>query len=296
MDLDLPAPLTTKEVNLYGAAYWNDKNDLTPYEITYAIDGYFGTHSNKQYLHDTAAKIAYALNGKYSIEKTFSKSSYTLSRFNHLDRVPAFNTELEANAFNGSRNEIFNALRHKAYRMHKTNTLNLEALTIYGNQISNGSEHIKYLAPNVFKWVETNYTGRQSTMTRSEAAINASKIKAAKVKELIFSALNNPFFVISSHSVSSVCRKLSVHRTTFKKYLSQFEQIKKATALIQRAVTPYVRLVYTGIEDMNKVVKSVVKWMPKLSDIDIFIPITGTAPPDTIIIQPNPVHNQNKQG
>ncbi len=295
MDLDLPAPLETKEVNLYGAEYWNGKDDLTPYEITYAIDGFFGTASNKQFLHDVAARIAYSLNGTYSISKINTNSTYTLSRFLHLDRVPSFNTGIEENAFNGSRNEIFDALRYKAYRMHKTNTLNLEALTVYGNQISNGSEHVKYLAPNVFKWVETNYTGRQSTMSRSEAATNASKIKSNRVKSKIFDALKTPLFY-NLDNISSLSRSLSVSRSSFNKYLSQFEQIKKASSLIQRVLTPYVRLVYTVIEEMQEEGKKAVLWLTKEDLVSLMVAAKSTAPPDIYCYSTKTAQKQNKQG
>ena len=282
LDLDLPQPLSVNEVNQYGAAYWNDKNESSPYELTYAITGFFQTSKNKQYLHDVAARIAHTLNGSYEISGCDALNSYELSKFSHLERVPSFNGSVEANAFNGSRNEIFDALRYKAYRMFKTNTLNLEALTVYGNRISNGSEHIKYLAPNVFQWVEANYSGRHSVMTRSEAGINASKIRSDKVKNKILSALKYPlFFNMNEQSISQASKRLKVSRVTFVKHLELSKKLKQLPRELRRAVTPYVRLVLSPIQDMAQEVAEVVKWSVRPSKKAILTPVMTTAPPNT---------------
>ncbi len=284
MDRDLPTPTEAKEVNRYGAEYWNDRDTATPYQISFAIDGYFGTTNGKKYLHDTAAKIAYALNGGYTIAERSpgTEKVYKLSRFDHLERVPTFNNELEANAWNGSRNEIFNAIRQKAYRMFKTNTLNLEALTLYGDQISNGSEHVKYLAPNIFNWVESNYTGRQqSTMTRREAALNASSIKAKKTKSKIFVALGSAVF-FSQKSLSSDSKILKVSRVTFKKYLEEWDALQYGRDLLKRAFTPYAPLVYTTIEAMLKSTNILPKYHATGEPGEALshsLPVSATSPP-----------------
>ncbi len=260
MDIDLPMPLKVAENSRYSASYWNKETDSS-YRITYAIDGYFSTGAGKQYLHDVAGRIAYALNGTYEIEESTKVTGiiHRLSRFNHLERVPTYFAELESNAFNGSRNEIFDALRMKAYQMHKAGTLNLEALITYGNRISNSSEHIKYLAPNIFHWVESNYTGRQSSMSRTEAGINASNTRSNRIRQRIFSALKNPLLPnLTESSISSASKLLSVSRQTFKKYLKQYQLIQTAQRLLQRLSTPYVRLDVTGIQ---KVLKTVKEWL-----------------------------------
>ncbi len=69
MDIDLPMPLKVAENSRYSASYWNKETDSS-YRITYAIDGYFSTGAGKQYLHDVAGRIAYALNGTYEIEES----------------------------------------------------------------------------------------------------------------------------------------------------------------------------------------------------------------------------------
>jgi len=258
MDLDLPTPSDVRYVNRYSAEYWQDGS--TPYKLTYTIDGFFGTKDSKRYLHDISARIAYALDGSYEVNQTEIKteSKYKLSRFTHLDRPPSFNRQVEINAMGGSRNEIFDALRYKAYHMHRTNTLNLEALTVYGNLITNGSRHIKALAPNVFKWVTDNYTGRQSTMTRSEAALNASSIKAKNMCDRIFSMLRTDLFTFSS--LSDAARKLSISRITFKKYLLIFNSLQQALESYSNALTPYVQLVYTGVASVLKALGKQVNW------------------------------------
>ncbi len=264
MDKDLPTPTNLTPVKMYGGEYWNDKDSRSAYKITYAIDGYFGTGNGKIFLHDMAARIAHTLNGSYEVSKQeiTSQYVYTLDRFTHLDRVPSFRRDLESNAWNGSRNEIFHAMRHKAYMMHKSNTLNLEALTLYGNQISNSSEHVKYLSPNIFKWVEANYEGKQSTMTRQEAGRNASRVKSERIRQKIFSALKSQT-LFNFSSLNEASKYLSVSWTTFKKYLLEHEAIFKATQLLKLSLTPYVSLVLIGIEQMREEVLNVVLWLTK---------------------------------
>ena len=283
LDLDLPSPLSTKEVNQYSADYWNNKNEATPYEITYAIEGFFETSKNRKYLHDVAARIAYALKGSYEVTTTDTNcDTVSLSRFSHIERVPSHNSQVEANAFNGSRNEIFDALRYKAYQMYRSNTLNLEALTTYGNHISNGSEHVKYLAPNVFKWVESKYEGRQSTMSRAEAGRAASKLRSDKVKDKIFSALKYPlFFNMEKQTITQASNRLSVSRSTFTKYLKIYHQLQKVSRELRSSPTPYVRLVLSPFLEMAKVVSSIVKWTPQMAGSVIVAPVMSTAPPDT---------------
>lgn len=283
LDLDLPSPLSTKEVDEYSAEYWNKKNKATPYEITFAVNGFFSTSKNKQYLHDISERIAYALNGRYQISEIDGKvdQSHELSRFTHIERVPSFNASIEANAFNGSRNEIFDALRYQAYRMFRTNSLNLEALTIYGNRISNNSEHVKYLAPNVFKWVETNYEGRQSLMTRSEAGRLAAKTKAQRVRDKVFLVLNaTAFFSLSSDTISSLSRAVNVSRTSFRKYLNEWQLLKRAEQLATSLSTPYVRLVWPPYQAIARAVAKVAAWVPHEDFMTIVKPAMTTAPPD----------------
>ena len=265
IDLDLPYPHSAEYKDQYSAEYWNAKTDTTPYELTYSIDGYFGTRKGKQYLHDIGSRIAYALNGTYAITETaIEGKAYNLNRFTHLERVPTFNQNLEANAMGGSRNDIFNALRHKAYQMHRSNTLDLEALTVYGNHITNGSEHIKYLAKNVFQWVDEKYTGRQSTMNRSEAGRNAHTTKADRMETKIFNALRSKLFTVRNFSATA--KSLSISRITFKKYLTKYREIQRVTELLS---TPYARLVYTPIEKMAKFIKNITIWEYLEEDISL---------------------------
>ena len=281
IDLDLPTPTDVHHIERYSASYWNDKDDCTPYSLTYTIDGYFGTRDSKEYLHDMAARIACTLNGTYEISQTVATATaYKLSRFTHLDRPSSFNRQLEINAFSGSRSEIWNALRYKAYAMYRTNTLNLEALTNYGNMITNakGKEHVKYLANNIFKWVETNYEGRQSLMTRSEAGLNASATKAMNMRNKVISALKSDLFSFSS--LSNGAMKLSISRITFKKYVKQLEAIRVASLLYKSSLTPYVQLVYTAIEDIQKEVIKVVLWLIGDDLISVGMTAKGTAPPN----------------
>ena len=265
MDIDLPIPMDSYEVKPYGAEYWNDKEERTPYEIQYAISGNFGTGEGRKYLHDTASKIAYALNGKYEISQIpFGPvKTYRLEIFNHLEKVPTFYRELESNAWNGSRNEIFNAMRIKAYQMFKTGTLNLEALREYGNNISNNSEHVKYLAPNIYQWTEENYTGRQSIMSRPEAGLNASKTKSDRVRSRIFNALKSNILNVSSLPIATASNILGVSRHTFRKYLFLYRETLRALELYARVSTPYVRLVCPPIEEIRKTLSNIVDWISK---------------------------------
>jgi len=286
MDTQLLSPTAHRSVKSYSADYWNNKSGRCSYELEYSIDGYFSTAKGKRYLHDIAARIAYQVKGTYTVEEAAcTVGKYELSDFSHLDRVPSFNARLEANALNGSRDEIFDALRHKAYQMFKSNTLNLEALTVYGNRISNSSQHIKYLAPNVFKWVEKNYTGRQSTMSRSEAAINASKIKSRRVEERIFCMLESPFFQHEALSLRTISKKLSLHRDTVKKYLNKWNFKQRAYKVLRESQTPYVQLVCTTIQEVLKSGLSVKGWYQ--TDITeqgvgaVQVANVGSSPPNT---------------
>ena len=260
MDKDLPTPTELISVNNYSAAYWNDQDRRTAYNITYAIDGYFCTKDGKAYLHDMAARIAYTLNGSYTLSKveTSSQYIYTLDRFTHLDRVPTLERDVETNAWNGSRNEIWNALRYKAYQMKRNGILDLEALTVYGNRVSNGSEHIKYLAKNVYAWTDERYTFRpQPTMTRTEACKIATQTRMTRTKDAVFSALKHRETFFSSLSISSMSETFSISRTSFYKYEEIHRLLKEVAKAYNTGTTPYGTEMDSYLESMKREVRRV---------------------------------------
>ncbi len=229
MDFDLPIPSSFDGAN-------------SSYIIKYHIDGYFGTSKSKQYLHDIAERIANTLGGTYRIqqEDTDSQYLYKLSRFEHLERAPSYTRDLETNAYNGSRNEIFQALRQKAYQMKRNGTLDLESLVIYGNYISNRSEHIKYLAKNVYSWTEEKYQPRpQPRMTRIEACKIATAERVKRTKEAVTNALKWKDTFFDSITDTSLAKAFNVSRNSFYKYQAAAELLSQAAEALRAGVTPY---------------------------------------------------------
>ena len=241
MDSDLPTPHEVERTPVYSNPHWS-KEYPNAYKITYLIEGYFGTAKGKTYLHDISSRIAYALNGTYEIQQieTNSPYIYKLERFTHLDRIPTFNQQLELNALNGSRHEIFEALRHRAYEMKRAGTLNLDALINYGNRITNRSEHIKYLAKNVYKWTESNYQPRpQPRMSRIEACRIATQTRVNRTKQAIRNVIRYKELFFDGISNTQLAKTFSVSRTSLWKYLQIEEMLQYASALLQRVQTPY---------------------------------------------------------
>ena len=241
MDSDLPTPHEVERTPVYSNPHWS-KEYPNAYKITYLIDGYFGTAKGKAYLYDICSRIAYTLNGSYELDQVEINSPYIykLERFNHLERIPTFNQQLEINAMNGSRHEIFDALRYKAYEMKRAGTLNLDALINYGNRITNRSEHIKYLAKNVYEWTKEKYTPRPApTMTRTEACRIATQTRVNRTKQAIRNAIRYKEIFFDEISNTQLAKTFSISRTSLWKYLQIEEMIKYASSLLQRVKTPY---------------------------------------------------------
>ena len=300
IETQLPQPHSFNYINKYSAAYWNDRETATPYTLTYNIDGYFGTTKGKAYLHDIAGRMAEEMGGTYTTTTDNSiKSTCTLDSFSHLERVQNFNANLENNAFNGSRNNIFEALRYKAYDMKRKGTLNLEALTVYGNQISNGSKHIKYLAPNVFKWVDEKYEPRsQPTMSRVDACKIATAVRVERTKKAFQSAMKYKDIFFRDATLTQLSDLFSISRTSLWKYQKVMDGISRAYEVFSTALTPYGTEMNTVLEVLKKVVKSALNWTVSPlfgtnTHLDkVKVPISIAAPPNAVIIQPNPTQNR----
>ena len=262
LDTQLPQPHSFTHIKKYGAEYWNIKDGKTPYTLTYNIDGYFGTTKGKSYLHDVAGRIADEIGGSYTIStNTTTNNTYTIDNFLHLERVPNFNAKLEADAFNGSKDEIFQALRHKAYEMKRKGTLNHEALTVYGNLISNNSHHVKYLANNVFNWVDDKYQPRPlPTMTRADACKIATATRVKRAKNSFHSAMKWKNIFFSDTTLTELAQLFSISRTTLWKYQKEVAGIERAYEVFTTALTPYGTEMNIVLEALKKVVKRVSNW------------------------------------
>jgi hypothetical protein len=274
MDLNVPTPNASIEKK-YG------------YDLEFIIDGFFQTTTNKSYLHDIASRIAYLFNGTYDIESTTKHAQivHSLSKFKHIERIPTRNAHRELNAMNGSRDEIWEALRYKAYEMKRSGTLDLEALITYGNRITNFSKHIKYLAKNVYTWTDTHYEIRESIMTRTEASIKATKHRADRTRSSVKTALKHRATFYSDLSDKALAKLFNISRTSFYKYRDILQTLDLALETLNALSTPYTTEMDTYLTKVIKTSKDLFRATAN--------EITATA--NEIIIDLEPIRDKEKQ-
>ena len=245
--------------------------------IGWFIDGYFHTDRGIEYKNDILTKLALLLDGTIQSETPahFDKISTTTLKLNQFSDIEDMRTATRGlNLLHSGDDAAFNVIRSEAYKMKRDGTLDCDMLLEFALRVvpelnisKKSFSDIRSKVKNVYKWTSQFYNAgtkkRISTMSRSEAALNARQHRMNSIKTSIFEYLKNLQSLgtdFSKLSISFISKVLQVSWSTAKYYLSLFNSLENINRVVKEHIPLIKQLKIIGINEMKIFIKKVL-WL-----------------------------------